>query len=563
MKKTIFALAALAALAMGCVKEQQPSDTPADQDGVTVLKVSVAPTKVAVNETTGACTWQSGDRIAMWFQTADAGKRVEFTLQTLNDDGTAIFITTDEIPTGTYTKVRVAHPTGSIKSDGNFGMVTEYDYEEGKVPMYIRAESDDVTAKESAIKIEGDIITALLSQNGAIMKFTLHDVPSYATGFVVHANRKTDNTGTNFKMITRFPCKSGVDKDLVIYSPVPGGTYPLDVYLIDSGNELIDGTTKKFNSATYKQVQKGDYIIMPEAIDFDSANLPVRNYVNINGVKFAKGNLQYVKGAGQTGFQDGWRIAPAQWHHLNYKLKQSTISGNTNSYEGNRVNIATTNSVDAFEHFNMGGIGANSRLLEEFITPNSTSLIELSGKIYSDANAVNEVTSDSRFTSTGTLYGDLAYWASKGTWRLPTASEMSYLNVGRHKYSAYYMTSDGYKVWGFFYYPIVTEERIMGDLQKQINDEDLEYGVFLPYAGRRAEANESTIIHITNQGSYRTGTYVLSKKVNNVLKYYSAYYHHKVGSAHLYDDKTSGTQLLEDTMSHITGFCIRPVLVEE
>ena len=563
MKKTIFALAALAALAMACAKEQQPSDTPAAQDGVTVLKVSVAPTKVAVNETTGACTWQSGDRIAMWFQTADAGKRVEFTLQTLNDDGTAIFITTDEIPTGTYTKVRVAHPTGSIKSDGNFGMVTEYDYEEGKVPMYIRAESDDVTAEESAIKIEGDIITALLSQNGAIMKFTLHDVPSYATGFVVHANRRTDNTGTNFKMITRFPCKSGVDKDLVIYSPVPGGTYPLDVYLIDSGNELIDGTTKKFNSATYKQVQKGDYIIMPEAIDFDSANLPVRNYVNINGVKFAKGNLQYVKDAGQTGFQDGWRIAPAQWHHLAYKLLNST-TGNTTSYDGSeRVDIRTTNSSDAFEHFNGGGIGANSRLLNDYITPSSTSAFEMSGKVYSDVTAETILTGDDQFVATGTLYGDVAFWASKGVWRMPKASELKYLHNETHKISAKYVTSDGYTVWGWFFYPIVAEDRIQGDNKITITDKDLEYGLFLPNAGRRAEQNESVIFYITKQGSYRTGTYIKYIKSNDDSKFYSAYYHSNDGAGYLYDDKLYGSnQNISSSMSHKAAYSIRPVLVD-
>ena len=45
MKKTFFAIAAVAALAMGCAKEQQPSDAPADQGKVTTIRVTVAQTK--------------------------------------------------------------------------------------------------------------------------------------------------------------------------------------------------------------------------------------------------------------------------------------------------------------------------------------------------------------------------------------------------------------------------------------------------------------------------------------------------------------------------------------
>lgn len=557
MKKTLFAIVSLAVLAMGCVKEQQPSEIPADSNKVTTLKVFISTTKIAVNETDGACTWHEDDQIAMWFKTENEGKRVVFTLETLNDDGTAMFTTSETIPEGPYSNVKIAHPIGNVKSDGSFGMITTYDYEDGKVPMYIRAESNDVTKEESPIKIEGNEITANLSQNGAIMKFTLHDVPSYATGFVVHANRNADDTGNKFDMLTRFPCKSGVETDLVIYSPVPGNSYPLYVYLVDSGNDMIDGTKKNFKSET-KMLEKGDYIIMPDAIDFKSSTLQARDYVNVNGVKFAKGNLQYVSGAVQTGFQEGWRIAPSQWHHINYTLTKSTVV-NSNQYDGSEyVDLRTNISNSAFEHFNGGGIGANSLTKDDgFITSEAKEPFNYAGKLYSDPEATAEVSGTDRFNATGTLYGDLAFWASKGVWRLPTAEELMILHNGTHKVTAKYTTSDGFVVLGYFYYPIVAEERKQGDYQWELTDKDLEYGVFLPYGGRRSNGTD-IIIAITKQGTYWSGTYIKSG--------YSAYFHHSENkTANLYDDQiyTKNSNFnIGTAYDHKAGFMIRPVLAE-
>lgn len=547
MKKTIFALAAFAALAMGCAKEQQPSDTPADQGKVTTIRVTVAQTKVAVDETTGACTWQEGDKIGIWYQGESKGQRIDFTYAGLHEDGSAQFTTTTEIPEG-YVAAKVTYPASSINPNtGAWNLVKEYDFKLGFVPVYLRTENITTDA-------DGNL-SAQLYHNAAIMKFTLEDMPSYAAGLVVETKRTEAAGGSVISVKTKFPCNS---QELELCSPVAYNSYPDQIYLIDAGGEKIEGTVKRFQSSEDKLLVAGDYIIMP-AVDFDAASLPARNYVNIKGVKFAKGNLQYVSGEGQTGFQDGWRIAPAQWHHLAYKLLNST-TGNTTSYDGSeRVDIRTTNSSDAFEHFNGGGIGANSRLLTDYITPSSTSAFEMSGKVYSDITAETILTGDDQFVATGTLYGDVAFWASKGVWRMPKASELKYLHNETHKISAKYVTSDGYTVWGWFFYPIVAEDRIQGDNKITITDKDLEYGLFLPNAGRRAEKNESVIFYITKQGSYRTGTYIKS----NDSKFYSAYYHSNDGSGYLYDDKLYGSnQNIAASMSHMAAYSIRPVLVD-
>lgn len=281
--------------------------------------------------------------------------------------------------------------------------------------------------------------------------------------------------------------------------------------------------------------------------------------MNISGVKFAKGNLQYLSEDGQTGFQEGWRIAPAQWHHLNYTLTEST-AGNSNKYDGSEyVDIRTTISSTAFDHFNGGGIGAKSLTKDEgYIQSVATEPFDYAGKIYSDVTATTEVSGDSRFAATGTLYGDLAFWASKGVWRLPTAAELKKLHNETHKISAKYKTSDGYVVWGYFYYPIVAEERVNGDYKWELTDADLEYGVFMPYAGRRANKSD-VIINITRQGTYWSGTYIKES--------YSAYFHHdRASAANLYDDGVytgdATTWVIGSSNDHKAGFSIRPVLVE-
>ena len=67
-------MAALAVLAIGCAKEQQPDvQNPADENAKkTYLRVSVEDTKVAVNPLNGACSWQEGDVLKAYFRVKNA-----------------------------------------------------------------------------------------------------------------------------------------------------------------------------------------------------------------------------------------------------------------------------------------------------------------------------------------------------------------------------------------------------------------------------------------------------------------------------------------------------------
>ena len=563
MKKNLFVMAALAVLATACVKEQQPTDqTPADVEK-TVLAVSVEQTKAMVDEADGAVSFQTGDELAVWFQTEEtAGTRVVFTYTGKLEDGSAKFEADAASIPAEFISAKAAYPAASLDAEGAFSLVRNYTYTPGSVPVYVRS--------ENVVKNEDGGLSAQLSHNAAIFKFTLHDIPAYAAGFVLETTKNEGATVIAIK--TSFPYKTGYtadpedhSNDIVIHSPAAHSSYVSRVYLVDGDGDMIEGSERKFKQ-TNNDISHNDYIIMP-AIDFKKANLR-KNYVKVCGVKWAKGNLQCIQNEGDATFQNGWRIAPYQWHNLHYKEASEKSGGKATAY-------GYSNDSYKFEHFNYGGIARQARFVSATnYIENPASGLDISGKVYGDVNATEEITGDAAFkeidTFAGTnhneLYGDIAYWASKGQFRLPKSTEMVKLHNVSDKLVGYYKTSDGAVVYGYLY-RTPNPSRVNSGTNQEFTDADLESGLFLPKAGRRgATATSSgTIINVMTQGMYRTSTYVKSVTQNEVLYYCSAYY--SLGDAgKLADDNLNAT--ISSLMNvgyanaHQAGHLVRPVLAE-
>ena len=562
MKKTIFALAALAALAMGCAKEQQPSDTPADQGKVTTIRVTVAQTKVAVDEKTGACTWQEGDQLAVWYQNDEdntAGKKVIFTYNGLLEDGSAEFTTTEDV--AGYTAVRAAHPTGSIKDDGGFELVQKWTYDAERRPVYVRTENITTNPNGS--------LSAQLGHNASIFKFTLHDIPAYAAGFVLETKRYNED-GTFKDQIdikTSFPYKTGYtadpadnSNDIDLYSVAPHSSYLSRIYLIDGDGEEIEGSEKKFKQSG-NDVSNHDFIALPR-VDFQKANLR-KDYVKVCGIKWAKGNLQCYEDNGDAGFQDGWRIAPAQWHHFKYDLKEYTIGKNTYTYDDTKATeMQYEQSSTQFEHFNFGALARNSRF---YSSPGTNYMVpgrelDISGKIYTDSAGNTEATGDDRFVDSGTftsnnsaIWGDLAFWASKGKFRMPTKDEISVLYSSSKVYRQFghYKVGD-VKVWGVLFTSSLGEQGSNTN-DVELTDADIESGLFLPKAGRRQVTDSKTVITMRTQGLYRSSTARWTEEYTN----HSTILQLKPTSLNY------GYTVHKTEFTNATGGLIRPVLVEE
>lgn len=561
MKKTIFALAAFAALAMGCAKEQQPSDAPADQGKVTTIRVTVAQTKVAVNETTGACTWQEGDQLAVWYQNNEdntAGKKVIFTYKGLLEDGSAEFTTTEDV--AGYTAVRAAHPVSSVTETG-FSLTRDWTYDAERRPLYVRAESITTNPDGS--------LSAQLGHNASLFKFTLHDIPAYAAGFVLETKRY--NEDGSFKdqidIKTSFPYKTGYtadpadnSNDIDLYSIAPHSSYLSRIYLIDGDGDEIEGSEKKFKQSG-NDVSNDDFIALPR-VDFQKANLR-KDYVKVCGIKWAKGNLQCYQNNGDAGFQNGWRIAPAQWHNLRYDLKENTIGDKTYTYDDTKATeMQYEHSSTQFEHFNFGALARNSRF---YSSPGTNYMVpgrelDISGKIYTDSEGNTEATGDDRFVDCGTftsknsaIWGDLAFWASKGKFRMPTKDEISVLYSSSKVYRQFghYKVGD-VKVWGVLFTSSLGEQGSNTN-DVELTDADIESGLFLPKAGRRTVKDSKTVITMRTQGLYRSSTARWTEEYTNhstILQLKATGFGY-------------GYTVHKTEFTNATGGLIRPVLVDE
>ena len=584
MKKTLFAIVSLAVLAMGCVKEQQPSETPADSKGVSTIRISMAPTKVSVDETTGACAWQDGDQIAVWFANADAtaGQRVVYTFKTVLSDGSAEFETSETITEG-YAPAKVTYPAECLNDQGGWGLIRDWEYKEGFIPMYARTE-------EITVNDDGSL-SAQLYHNASVFKFTLHDIPAYAAGFVLEAVKYNKNEAGEFvdadgnvidkenatpsqtiAIKTSFPYKTGYtadpadnSNDITLYSVAAHGSYLTRVYLVDGNGDEIEGSVRKIKQS-WNDVSTDDFIEFPR-IDFKKSELR-KDYIMLWGVKWAKGNLRYDANVTADGFQTGWSLTADQWDYIGYDVASSVVDGDEYKYDAEtatEMRVACTSS--RFEHFNWGGIGKWSYDNTNYLKASPADQEKcISGKIYSDQGGTAEVSGNARFASEGdsepALYGDLAFWASKGKYRVPSYDDMTSIHNKVSKIPGWYV-SNGFKVWGYlFRNPELGYDRnsdAAANGNREFSAADLETGMFLPCGGRKAESNADIIINQRTQLAYWSSLY--KKQNSKGTRYYSVYYSNSPSIKRI-DSWDGSTPNNNAAWSCACGFMIRPVLAE-
>lgn len=221
----------------------------------------------------------------------------------------------------------------------------------------------------------------------------------------------------------------------------------------------------------------------------DTDPVPTTGTVTVAGVEWAIGNLQFVSG-GTTGegFAAGWSIGAGQHYHL---------------YLGTTGELDYIEDQSKMAHFNFGGI-ENPFINDPYKCASIAGSKDISGKMYTDQTCVNETTDYS-----AALYGDIAFWASKGQYRMPTAEEMQKLYTDACRVKARYTTAEGVEVAGtYFYEPAAGETpgAIETDTPRVLRNADMSKGVFLPYSGRYYSVNINKLYGINSQGVYRSAT---------------------------------------------------------
>lgn len=282
---------------------------------------------------------------------------------------------------------------------------------------------------------------------------------------------------------------------------------------------------------------------------------PIEGTVNVAGIYWALGNLEYeVDGDTDTGFATGWRIAPTQYHHF---------------YIGTTGDIKDTiTDYDKVAHFNYGGIGSdgthsfycNAYVDYALHLPADGTVTDISGKIFTDAACTTPASSWA-----DAVYGDIAYWASKGEYRMPTTEEFDKLYTEACITLASY--SDGTNTINgtYFYNPGADENPGWVEGTKTIKDTDLAVGLFLPWIGRRYDNNEYNIYAVGSYGGYRTSTVHngTNPSKESPLGYGGLFAVHSSDSKYRdFDNKTIRTS---GTKTYAYGACarfaIRPVKV--
>lgn len=597
MKKYLF-ITLLAAFAASCAVEEIPQTG----DGgirVTSITVSLPQTKVAVDETDGKCLWEEGDRIAVW--DADASRYVEFTLAEGAGEAGAVF-STDEAVT-LVDGADMVYPSSyaySIAKDGepvlNVPNVLDHS-SDSKVPVVLRGN----------VSLKGEVPSGTFSHELGIIRFTLHDVPAYAAGFVLKSESEAlaglfQNGGyvpshSSKAIKFSFPYKTGYNystdndgdadpDDAVIYVALPAGTYSgLSVYFIDGDGDIIEGTQKKMKSAA---LAAGDYVIMP-VLDLKKSQLR-KDYVKVIGVRWAKGNLvrdaknswHSVQEGVDDGFQTGWGLHDEQWKYINWdgSLNQS---GYTDRY--------TQNNNSYFDVFSWGGIGRQASYRSGRLVP-STSNYDISCKVFwgyvntnlekcrpenleqleGEACFSSELASNgnSQYTKDGktaAIAGDVAYWASKGKYCMPKKgllSALSHHTTSKASFQYGKYVSGDVTVYGYLY-TTPQGDVVRSNEEVTFTDADLESGLFLPFTGRRSNRENGVIINQRSQAIYRSSTFGDPANTTHPQCATSLWFE---GAALPQYGYTHGKATEDDgyssicTLSNAAGGCIRPVLVD-
>ena len=595
MKKII---TLLAVLAVSCTMEEMPGTGDAGTC-VTSITVSLPQTKVSVDETDGKCFWEEEDRIAVW--DADASRYVEFTLTEGAGKAGAIFSANGIVDlTDGADMVYPSSYAYSIAKDGepvlNVPNVLDHD-SDSKVPVVLRGN----------VSLKGEVPSGTFSHELGIIKFTLHDVPAYAAGFVLKSesdalaglfqdgNYVSSHSSKAIKF--SFPYKTGYNystdndgeadpDDAVIYVALPAGTYNgLSVYFIDGDGDIIEGTQKKMKSAA---LAAGDYVIMP-VLDLKKSQLR-KDYVKVIGVKWAKGNLvrdannswHSVQEGVDDGFQTGWGLHDEQWKYINWdgSLNQS---GYTDRY--------TQNNNSYFDVFSWGGIGRQASYRSGRLVP-ATSNYDISCKVFwgyvntnlekcrpenleqleGEACFSSELASNgnSQYTKDGktaAIAGDVAYWASKGKYSMPKKgllSALSHHTTSKASFQYGKYVSGDVTVYGYLY-TTPQGDVVRSNEEVTFTDADLESGLFLPFTGRRSNRENGVIINQRSQAIYRSSTFGDPSNATHPQCATSLWFEGSVLPQYGY---THGKATEDDgyssicTLSNAAGGCIRPVLVD-
>lgn len=284
--------------------------------------------------------------------------------------------------------------------------------------------------------------------------------------------------------------------------PTNGFKPKFEVYTTDNKSYTYTVTASDWNTKTAKV-----YPITVAVKEF-TPNPP---YVEVEGVKWGKYNLQYTPGSNADGWTGGYHLAANPWDYYYSDGSLPVLSTGSD---------AETDAIKS-DHFRWGDISKAHNYGSD-------------AKLHYD-KTVGDI---KRQITTPNEFGDLPYYASQQNWRLPSPEDFENLMRNTTEYVGYY--NDGTKkIYGALFVPdgvahgwVVKKNNskykqsnqtgsISASELREFTKEFINKGVFFPAAGSYVDYSNGAPIMYT---AGRQGLYWTSKSESATNAYSFTFY---------------------------------------
>ena len=280
--------------------------------------------------------------------------------------------------------------------------------------------------------------------------------------------------------------------------PTNGFKPKFEVYTTDNKSYTYTVTASDWQTKTAKV-----YPITVAVKEFD----PNPPYIEIDGVKWGKYNLQYTPGKKTDGWEDGYHLAANPWDYF-YTTSSPAVLDVTPVYDAD--NASRLGDQQMWDHFRWGDIS------------------KAHNYAYKNKNHYyNKTTQIKEFITSNKEYGDLPYYASKKKWRLPTWDDYKNLMKNSTEYVGYYSVGTTTKIYGVLFVPdgkahgsivgkngnILMQSNVTGTISnddlREFTAAEINKGVFFPATGTYNAYSDGnpTLEEKGKQGLYWTADY--------------------------------------------------------
>ena len=346
----------------------------------------------------------------------------------------------------------------------------DYSYGKGKVTVNGASASGSVDMKKLYSVLELDFTAGGVKLTN-IKKLVLSNVLTEAVYNIPNNKLEEIETGA-------IEVNSPVALEKVYVAILPQNHFSptFEVYTTDNKSYRFAVNAPNFNLVAAKV-----YPFTVQVKEF-TPNPP---YIEIDGIRWGKYNLQYTPNSKTAGWKDGYHLAKNPWDYFYTESSPMNL-------EPNVIKFPSSNAENAkFDHFRWGDISKAHSFA------------------YSDKDHYDTSVQNIEKKNSNNEYGDIAYYASKGNWRLPNAGEFESLMRNTTQYIGYYPSEAG-DVLGVLFVPdgvahgkiigkngqVVKNSNVNGNVAgftgknyqnstivRKFTAEEISKGIFFPAAG--------------------------------------------------------------------------------